>query len=311
MPSRWSGQGWRAGVAALLGVATPLLLSAQPQPSAYAGTTTCATCHGDVAASFRRNPHWALELGLKGRGEWKDRVCEACHGPGAKHAESLEAAAIWQPDKLPARRAEEICLACHRGDQTHLGRIHGSHARGQVPCTDCHTIHGSRTESPAPRRPADVTAMCGQCHAAVVAEFARPHSHRLREGAISCVDCHNPHGELLAADQRLAMANEPGCVRCHGDKRGPFVFEHAPVRLEGCTSCHEPHGSVNPRMLTRSEVSVLCTQCHSTITTRATAAAALGGIPPAFHDLRSARFRNCTLCHQKIHGSQVNPDFLR
>ena len=29
---------------------------------------------------------------------------------------------------------------------------------------------------------------------------------------------------------RTFAASEPGCFRCHGDKRGPFTFEHAPVR---------------------------------------------------------------------------------
>jgi hypothetical protein len=36
-----------------------------------------------------------------------------------------------------------------------------------------------------------------------------------------------------------------------------------------------------------------------------------GGVPPAFHDLRSPRFRNCTVCHLKVHGSQVNRALLR
>jgi hypothetical protein len=27
-------------------------------------------------------------------------------------------------------------------------------------------------------------------------------------------------------------ANEPGCFKCHADKRGPFVFEHAPVKTD-------------------------------------------------------------------------------
>jgi hypothetical protein len=41
------------------------------------------------------------------------------------------------------------------------------------------------------------------------------------------------------------------------------------------------------------------------------ASGTLGGIPPAFHDLRSPQFRNCTLCHVKIHGSNVNQELLR
>lgn len=279
---------------------------------AWAGTESCGTCHADLVRGFQLNPHWAIEVGHTRWPSWKGKVCEACHGPGAKHAESADPAAIKHPGKLAVSEADGLCFTCHRGQPTQAGRLHGSHARNQVSCVACHSIHGARPHSPAPRRAADITAQCASCHAGVVAEFARPHAHRLREGAIRCVDCHNPHGEFLPKDQRLAGANEPGCLRCHGDKRGPFVFEHAPVRLEGCSACHEPHGSVNPRMLTRAEVRLLCLQCHATVATRqATSPAALGGVPPAFHDLRSARFRNCTLCHQKIHGSQVSADFLR
>ena len=72
---------------------------------------------------------------------------------------------------------------------------------------------------------------------------------------MSCVDCHNPHGTFKPAMTQAFAANEPGCLNCHGDKRGPFTFEHGPVRFEGCASCHEPHGSANPRMLTASRCS--------------------------------------------------------
>jgi DmsE family decaheme c-type cytochrome len=99
--------------------------------------------------------------------------------------------------------------------------------------------------------------------------------------------------------------NETGCIKCHGDKRGPFPFEHAPVRMESCSSCHEPHGSVNPRMLTRHNVGQLCLECHTI------SSATLAGVPPGFHDTRSPRFQNCTVCHSKIHGSFASSDFLR
>jgi len=48
--------------------------------------------------------------------------------------------------------------------------------------------------------------------------------------------------------------NEETCLRCHADKRGPFVFEHPPVKVEGCEGCHVPHGSMNARLLTRPVV---------------------------------------------------------
>ena len=60
---------------------------------------------------------------------------------------------------------------------------------------------------------------------------------------MSCVDCHNPHGTTNPRLLKTFAANEPGCFRCHSDKRGPFTFEHAPMRFEGCQACHEPHGS--------------------------------------------------------------------
>ena len=126
---------------------------------------------------------------------------------------------------------------------------------------------------------------------------------------MSCVDCHNPHGSIRPAMTQVFAANEPGCLQCHGDKRGPFTFEHAPVRFEGCGSCHEVHGSANPRMLVRQEVRLVCLECHANIPNVKTSV--LGVVPPAFHDLRSPRYQNCTVCHQKIHGSHVDRNLLR
>jgi hypothetical protein len=39
--------------------------------------------------------------------------CEACHGPGAKHAESEEAGDIVNPARLSKRLADMVCEACH------------------------------------------------------------------------------------------------------------------------------------------------------------------------------------------------------
>jgi DmsE family decaheme c-type cytochrome len=104
---------------------------------------------------------------------------------------------------------------------------------------------------------------------------------------------------------KTAIGNETACAKCHTDKRGPFAFEHAAMRLEGCLGCHEPHGSINPKMLVRNQQHLLCLECHST------ASGILASQPPSFHDLRSARFQNCTTCHLKVHGSNVNKYLLR
>ena len=206
-------------------------------------------CHEDIFNAFQKNPHQLVETGKKYG--WATRACESCHGPGSKHADSASAADIRNPAKLKPAEADKICLTCHLNQPTHVGRINSSHARNQVSCTACHSIHTNGPNGLVARKQADINKLCAGCHADVWASFQRPYKHRLPEGAMSCVDCHNPHGSFLPRSIQTVSANEPGCFKCHGDKAGPFTYEHAPVRLEGCTACHQPHGSANPRMLTR------------------------------------------------------------
>jgi DmsE family decaheme c-type cytochrome len=280
------------------------------KPADFAGSTTCQACHEDIYNAFQKSPHQSVETDTK-RG-FKDNACESCHGKGSKHAESTEAALIQQPAKLAASAADRICLTCHQNQSTHTARSNSSHAKNQVSCVSCHFVHKKNGKDLVARKPAAINQQCSTCHTDVWASFQKPYKHRLPEGAMSCVDCHNPHGSALPRSIQTTRANEPGCAKCHGEKVGPFPFEHAPVRLEGCGSCHQSHGSANPRMLTRPQVSQLCQECHSNLPTPTPSMnSTLGTVAPAFHDLRSPRFRNCTLCHQKIHGSYVNRAFTK
>jgi DmsE family decaheme c-type cytochrome len=279
-----------------------------PAP-AYAGSEACATCHEDISNAFVRNPHHAVETD-KRRG-WEGKGCESCHGPAQKHTESASAEDIRNPAKLSAAAADKICLTCHLGQPTHVGRLQSSHAKNQVSCTTCHKIHANGPFGLVARKAAAVNEQCAGCHTNVMAQFRKPYHHRVPEGAMSCTDCHNPHGSIRPAMARAFASNEAGCFACHGDKRGPFTFEHAPVRWEGCAACHEMHGSANPRMLTRPQVQQVCLECHANLPAAVSAGTAAGVVPPAFHDLRSPRYRNCTVCHQKIHGSHVDRNLLR
>ncbi len=296
-----------AAAVLLLGAAAA---SAQTAPAGFAGSDQCAGCHADIAKAFDKNPHHVLttdkHLGHAGF------ACEACHGPGAKHMNSLAAGDIVDPAKITPEEQNKLCLACHRNELTPVGPIAGGHPQGGPGCVGCHSIHGTDHRPLVVQRAPDVNKLCAGCHLSVWADFQRPFKHRLPEGAMSCVDCHNPHGSG-SQTMRVAFANEPGCVRCHGEMRGPFTYEHAPVRLEGCAGCHEPHGSANPRMLIRAEVRFVCLECHSNLVSNPPAAGhrVLGGTPPSFHDLRSPRYQNCTVCHVKIHGSYVDGTLLR
>ena len=165
----------------------------------------------------------------------------------------------------PPAQADRICLTCHLNQPTHVGRLESSHAKDQVACTSCHKVHANGPNGLVVRKPAAINTQCASCHTNVWAQFQRPNHHKLPEGAMSCVDCHNPHGSIRPAMTQTFAANEPGCLNCHGDKRGPFTFEHGPVRFEGCATCHEPHGSANPRMLVRQEVRIVCLECHANL----------------------------------------------
>ena len=272
----------------------------EQQESDYAGSEACAACHEGIRPAGLIQ-HKILETAPKLK--WTDRSCEACHGPGKAHAESADSSLIFSFKQASATRVSQQCLTCHAQALRANAKAFDAHTRNDVSCVGCHSVHTPKVPKNLLVR--EPVALCNTCHTNVVAEFNRPFRHRLPEGAIRCVDCHNPHGSPQSPQLQRASANDIACFKCHGNLRGPFAFEHIPVRTDGCQACHEPHGSVNPRLLRRSEERFLCLECHTaTMTT-------LGNSPPAFHDLRSARFQNCTSCHQKIHGSYVDPIFER
>jgi DmsE family decaheme c-type cytochrome len=126
----------------------------------------------------------------------------------------------------------------------------------------------------------------------VRAKFALPEHHKVDEGVVSCLDCHQQHGSR--SPRLLRDANDRACFRCHGDLEGPFVFEHVGLVSEGCRRCHEPHGTTGRHLLVRQQVAQLCYECHTV--TRPS------HLQPSYRD--------CTRCHVSIHGSNTDPRFL-
>lgn len=284
--------------------------AAAPPSATYVGSDTCQACHEDIFNAFRKNPHHLVETDKKYR--YQTKSCESCHGPGSKHAESTSAADIRNPAKLKPAEADRVCLTCHLNQPTNVGRILGSHFKNEVPCVTCHPIHKNGPNGLVARKMTEINKQCSWCHTPEWASFQRPYRHRLPEGAMSCVDCHNPHGSVLPASLQTVRANEPGCFKCHGDLAGPFPYPHPPVQMEGCAACHEPHGSANPRMLTRAQVYYVCLECHANLPAPTPPPnGTLGTVPPSFHDLRSPRYQNCNICHQKVHGSYVDRALLK
>jgi DmsE family decaheme c-type cytochrome len=297
----------------------PLLLGAQtaPNPAAqYVGSAVCKACHPDVWLNFYKNPHFKSIASGK---EAPERTgCEGCHGPGAIHVASHggkrtipHAFSLMSPTQIL-----DDCLTCHSKDLSKANIRRSAHTDADVVCSSCHSIHKAKT--PRFLLASMQRDLCYQCHPTVRAQFDMPSKHRVNEGVVNCTDCHNPHGAMAATwrtgirPSMVAQApdSEEPCLNCHEDERGPFVFEHAAVRVEGCESCHSPHGSMNSKLLRRPVVFTLCLECHNGA---GTYGLSNNGVltQSALHNMLDPRFQNCTLCHVRIHGSNADATFLR
>jgi DmsE family decaheme c-type cytochrome len=263
-------------------------------PGDFVGSETCATCHDEVSKKFADNPHTKMALM---HGNAAGVTCENCHGAGKAHVEGGgDVTKIFNPSKGSTKEINATCLKCHAG--THPDFERSPHAKADVGCTGCHSVHGSKEE---PLLKAAEPTLCYQCHADQKAQFNMPLHHRVNEGLIKCSDCHDVHGTFLPTNQRSTEDQNAVCTKCHTDVRGPFTYEHAPVRAEGCTTCHTPHGSQNPRLLNMPSVATLCNQCHSPLSA--------GGVHGL--DAGSTTVTPCVTCHTFIHGSNVSPAFTR
>src|SRR5215472_17275927 len=246
-----------------------LLAQSASQTNHYVGSDVCKRCHPDVWLNFNKNPHYKSIASGK---EPAERTgCEGCHGPAQEHvaAGGGKATIPHAFSLMPPEQTLNTCLGCHGKDFTRANIRRSEHTLNGVACTSCHSIHHSAT--PKYLLAKKQNEMCYSCHSAVRAQFSMPSRHRVDEGFMQCSDCHNPHGAFEATwrmGQRPRMTDqaantEEPCLKCHFEKRGPFVFEHPPVRVEGCETCHYPHGSTNARLLRRPVVFTVCLQCHN------------------------------------------------
>jgi predicted CXXCH cytochrome family protein len=264
--------------------------------------------------------------------------CEVCHGPGKAHSEAEQnvggdsakqaaAAKLIFSFQANPKENSQRCLACHLTSKHQEMFSESQHAWASISCNQCHAAHlvkeskdrskGGLTYAQAdffevPQLPDTVRwlhnsllkqsepTLCFTCHGNIQALFALPVHHRVPEQLMKCTDCHNPHGSINRAS--LNATNWEACVKCHVEKRGPYVYEHPAVRVQGCVVCHNPHGNTNRMMLARREGRQLCLQCHTGFHGQA-------GVPHSRLGFQASG--ECTRCHMSIHGSNFDPNFLR
>jgi DmsE family decaheme c-type cytochrome len=190
----------------------------------YAGTDTCLGCHEKQAAFLKKSPHWKKAVASS---PINGQGCESCHGPGAAHAEAGGGRGVGGIMNFgkgePAQKKMAACLSCHNNGPKLALWDSGIHKTKDVSCSDCHSVHGRSV----------VTLGFG--HSKDPLGYAPRYQYDV-------------------------------CSKCHLDVKAQVNRRsHHPI-IEGrvtCSSCHQPHGSLYPNLITAASVNQLCYKCHA------------------------------------------------
>ncbi len=272
-------------------------------PAAYAqtgGQPACVKCHESQVVGLAGGKHLPVN-------DPQGKSCASCHGDSTAHAADPKKNKMTNvfAKQVSADDKAKVCQSCHEGNRTLAFWDAGKHKKNDVSCNDCHNVHGKpRDPSVSPYVTTQRSLQyetCNTCHKNIRAQLNKTSHHPIVEGKVACSDCHNPHGAVSHAMVKEESVNQL-CVGCHADKRGPFIWEHAPVE-ENCLSCHNSHGSMHAKLL-NEKVPNLCQDCHDWSRHPGTY---YGGNQSFTPGAQNTRFlaRGCTNCHQTIHGSNA------
>lgn len=209
----------------------------------------------------------------------------------------------------------KTCAACHEKQAQEFTLT--SHSRvlaekGKVLGGGCEACHGPGSSHADSQSKKDIVRYspenCFSCHMEKRGEFLLQHHHPVPEGRMKCTDCHSPHkAELETMNTVSIQKSDQACFKCHKNLKGPYVFEHDPMR-EGCQTCHNPHGSVYDKMLIADQTN-LCLRCHWEPAFN-TATGRIGGVEHGTHagdggDYNIGRGQECIDHHRAPHGSNI------
>lgn len=235
---------------------------------------------------------------------------------------------VVAPPLIPGAKyvGMDACATCHEKvvqnfKRTQHARISIEGEAERVPGQGCEACHGPGSlhvdagggKGKFIVNPGKKPEACFQCHLDKNAEFSLQYHHPVKEGKMTCADCHDVHGEDIhkTKDQLLSRTNAT-CAKCHREQARPHVFEHEALR-EGCTVCHNVHGSINDKMLTERDVN-LCLKCHGEL--GAAGNVYIGGssghtAPSSSTPVHNTRLAQGTCwsagCHTAMHGSDLSP----
>lgn len=124
----------------------------------------------------------------------------------------------------------------------------------------------------SPRKTSAITCLTSKCHSDI-REQKFLHSPIKAKG---CIVCHELVSESLKSKklspQHPSISIDMGkdqsatCFKCHVEWEQKFkkkTYVHSAITEKGCTSCHNPHGADNKKLLKNSEFKQeLCLTCH-------------------------------------------------
>jgi DmsE family decaheme c-type cytochrome len=275
-------------LAASLGLAAGSVGAQDKKPE----SADCRGCHEDRLTKIDKTVHAGVTDG-----------CFACHKGAEDHMKGRmdgQETPAPSPAKMKPVDANAVCQSCH--EATHNATWKGSpHERRGVKCTDCHSVHDFKSERKQLKAASDPDT-CYGCHQAIRAQSLRTSHHPVREGLMTCGSCHNPHDGSKPKMIKAEWGTEL-CLQCHTEKRGPFFWEHAPVR-EACTHCHTPHGSNHDKLLV-SQQPWLCQRCHLNTRHPGTFYSGINAAGEQLTASNRAVEHACKNCHQNVHGGNA------
>jgi len=138
--------------------------------------------------------------------------------------------------------------------------------------TTCLVCHEGQDKAKVPHAPVEA-GMCSTCH-----EFSGT----------------GDETTVALAGGAASDNTAPLCTMCHDDVGTAVKLEHAhaPAAMGECVTCHNPHGSDQPRILTAEPVE-LCGMCHDDVATAT----------KLEHAHAPAAAGECVTCHNP-HGSE-------
>ncbi len=175
-------------------------------------------------------------------------VCKACH---SSYYDSFAASKHGQQGNVRGPATHGSCLACHGQGALEHAKQGGGRGVGGI-------INPASKAQSADER----NAGCLSCHKS---DSKRSHwmgsTHQARE--VACASCHSLH---TPRDKVLDKLTQPEvCFSCHKEQRAEInrPSRHAITEGKiGCSDCHNPHGSVGPKLMKRDSVVETCYQCH-------------------------------------------------